>query len=555
MNPIFKDGNQKTCPPFQTSSVLSAEVESGNIEYKTRLDPSSSDRFNHLVTQMKWRLAESAGHGEAIYELGVRDDGSLLGLSHDELESSLMNLRAMAEELDAEVSIIREIYCGNGRKIIETLVRKRWANQNSFVEVRIATVGDHEAGKSTLLGVMTQGEPDNGRGKARLNLFRHRHEIESGHTSHIAIEVLGYDSAGRALNYSGNFASWEEIVTASSKVITFIDCCGLPHYTKHTIRGLTGHSPDYACAMVPANTNEISHVTQDHLSICHALGVPLFLLVTKLDIATKVRLRHTLKRLYTILKESSPSRVPFIVQDQETVVAASQKFSKETITPIFFTSSVTKMGISLLHSFLNLLQKPPISQSATDSGSVFQIEDVYDLAGTGLVVGGMNKAGRINVDDTMWIGPISDKFYKVTINSIHRQRIPTKCLIAGQAGAMSISSSVAIKPKKGMVLLQSGEPPPIPHTGFMVDALCLSGILVRGCQAVAHCGSVRAVVKVVSISPETIVKLEKLHSGQKARVRFDMVNSSEWISLGENVLVISAGPIKVSGQVTELYIN
>lgn len=53
-----------------------------------------------------------------------------------------------------------------------------------------------DSGKSTLLGVLTQGELDNGRGRARLNLFRHLHEIQTGRTSSISFEILGFNSKG-----------------------------------------------------------------------------------------------------------------------------------------------------------------------------------------------------------------------------------------------------------------------------------------------------------------------------------------------------------------------
>lgn len=49
---------------------LPPEPEQGNIEYKLKLVNPSSQRFEHLVTQMKWRLRE--GHGEAIYQIGTR---------------------------------------------------------------------------------------------------------------------------------------------------------------------------------------------------------------------------------------------------------------------------------------------------------------------------------------------------------------------------------------------------------------------------------------------------------------------------------------------------
>lgn len=46
------------------------------------------------MSQMKWRLRE--GQGEAIYEIGVEDNGMLAGLSQEELEASLDTLNRMA---------------------------------------------------------------------------------------------------------------------------------------------------------------------------------------------------------------------------------------------------------------------------------------------------------------------------------------------------------------------------------------------------------------------------------------------------------------------------
>lgn len=61
-------------------------------------------------------------------------------------------------------------------------------------------VGNVDAGKSTLLGVLTHGELDNGRGMARQRLFRHKHEMESGRTSSVGNDILGFDSKGDVVN-------------------------------------------------------------------------------------------------------------------------------------------------------------------------------------------------------------------------------------------------------------------------------------------------------------------------------------------------------------------
>jgi GTPase len=52
---------------------LGQEVEEGNVEYKLKLIDPTPERFQQLVSQLKWRLTE--GQGEALYEIGVEDNG------------------------------------------------------------------------------------------------------------------------------------------------------------------------------------------------------------------------------------------------------------------------------------------------------------------------------------------------------------------------------------------------------------------------------------------------------------------------------------------------
>lgn len=53
-------------------------------------------RCEHLATQMKWRLQE--GRGEAVYQIGVEDNGLLVGLSEADMRASLRTLHMMAEK-------------------------------------------------------------------------------------------------------------------------------------------------------------------------------------------------------------------------------------------------------------------------------------------------------------------------------------------------------------------------------------------------------------------------------------------------------------------------
>lgn len=224
--------------------MLPPEPQLGNIEYKLKLINPSQQRFEHLVTQMKWRLRE--GHGEAIYEIGVSDSGQLRGLIDRDMAASLDTLRRMAHKLGASTTVLRRKTVAARRSVVEVLVRKIPDDQHN-IEVRVGVLGKSQAGKSTLLGVLTQGELDNGRGSARLNMFRHRHEIQSGRTSCISHETLGFDTQGNVINYKFNeMMTSEEISDRSTKLVTFMDLAGHRRYLRTTVQALTGYSPHHA---------------------------------------------------------------------------------------------------------------------------------------------------------------------------------------------------------------------------------------------------------------------------------------------------------------------
>jgi GTPase len=72
-----------------------------------------------------------------------------------------------------------------------------------------------------MLGVLVKGGLDDGRGKARVNLFRHKHEIESGRTSSVGMEIMGFDSKGDVVtsNTQGRKLTWEEIGQRSVRAL------------------------------------------------------------------------------------------------------------------------------------------------------------------------------------------------------------------------------------------------------------------------------------------------------------------------------------------------
>ena len=51
--------------------------------------------------------------------------------------------------------------------------------------MRVATIGNVDSGKSTIVGVLTKNELDDGRGSIRQEVFNFKQEKDSGRTSSI----------------------------------------------------------------------------------------------------------------------------------------------------------------------------------------------------------------------------------------------------------------------------------------------------------------------------------------------------------------------------------
>ncbi|VVC87611.1 unnamed protein product [Leptidea sinapis] len=172
---------------------------------------------------------------------------------------------------------------------------------NQSVELRVAVMGANEAGKSTLIGVLTQGELDNGRGSARLNMFRHLHEVKSGRTSSLSHEILGFDAQGHVINYGcSELMTAERIGERSAKLVSFLDLAGHSKYQRTTRHGLTGYSPHYAMLVISA-TAGITGITEEHLGLLVALDMPLFVVVNKCELVTAAAMQHLMKNLADLL--------------------------------------------------------------------------------------------------------------------------------------------------------------------------------------------------------------------------------------------------------------
>lgn len=70
-------------------------------------------------------------------------------------------------------------------------------------------------------------------------------------------------------------------------------------------------------------------MTKEHLGLALALNVPVFVVVTKIDMCPPNVLQETLKMLQRILKSPGCRKIPVIVQNTDDVVCSATNFTSE----------------------------------------------------------------------------------------------------------------------------------------------------------------------------------------------------------------------------------
>ncbi|KAL8995517.1 MAG: hypothetical protein Q9188_006785 [Gyalolechia gomerana] len=524
--------------------TLNLAETSNHVRLKVLLLDTGEDAevtLQQLSNVLQDRLLE--GHGEALFDLGQEDNGETMNFSREQWDVALDRIRRAASILRAECRILLTRNVG-GQEEAETqnekdksctgkiLIRQEPQSIEDVIETRIAVVGNVDAGKSTMLGVLVKGGLDDGRGKARVNLFRHKHEVESGRTSSVGMEIMGFEVDGEIVTSKvpGRKLSWEEIGRQSAKVISFTDLAGHERYLRTTAFGLMSSSPNYCLLMVAAN-NGLIGMSKEHLGIVLAINVPVMVVITKIDICPPQILQQTITQLTRILKSQGARKIPVFIKNREETVETASQFVSQRICPIFQVSNVTGEGLDLIRTFLNIL--PHHGHYDDQAPFEFHVNDTFSVPFVGTVVSGVVKSGMIHAGDPVLLGPDSlGQFQTTHIRSIERKRIPVPVCAAGQSASFALKRIRRKEVRKGMVVLPKLEAAPKVYREFIAEVLILSHattIKIKY-QAMLHVGPISQTCAIIDIDRAFI------RTGDRAIVAFRFVQRPEYLAAGDRIL-------------------
>ncbi|POR33408.1 GTP-binding protein 1 [Tolypocladium paradoxum] len=506
-------------------------------------DEASHKKLEDLIAE---RIEE--GMGETVFELGYENNGDSMKLTLEEWNTAYRRLVQAAKGICADCGLLLTKNVGGDVEAASTanksgketacsgkiLIRRVPSNVEDVIETRIAVVGNVDAGKSSMLGVLVKGDLDDGRGKARVNLFRHKHEVETGRTSSVGMEIMGFDSVGKVVTSDtpGRKLSWEDIGKRSAKVITFTDLAGHEKYLRTTVFGLLSSSPNYCLLMVAAN-NGLVGMSKEHLGIALALNVPVMVVVTKIDICPPNILEETITQITKIMRSPGARKVPTFVKNREECINTATQFVSHRICPVFQVSNVTGENLDLVRTFLNIL--PHHGRYNSEAPFEFHVNDTFSVPFTGTVVSGIIRSGIAHEGDNVLIGPDSlGQFTQTAIRSIERKRIRVPAASAGQSASFALKKVKRKDVRKGMVVLPKleGQPAPRVHREFIAEVLILSHAttIKNKYQAMLHVGPVSQTCAIIDIDRALI------RTGDRATVAFRFVQRPEYLAPGDRLL-------------------
>jgi len=400
-------------------------------------------------------------------------------------------------------------------------------------EVKIAVVGHVDSGKSTTVGVLISDKLDDGNGKAREVILKHKHEKESGRSSSISI------------NHT----------IINDNAITFIDLCGHQKYLKSTVFGLSNSFSDYSMLVICMNRG-ITDITQQHLILSLSLKVPIFTVLTKIDLCSESIYNQIYNKYIKLLKNSGFKG--YLINDEKKLENALSFMNnkKNKKIPIFNISNKTGQGLDLLKNFIRELEPSDIwKQFANEDESIMYIDYTYTVPGVGLVLSGTVTQGCIKKGQILFLGPFNDNepFRRVVVRTLHNNvRQSVLELKSGDTGCIAIRGLKNVVKRKKITkgfIITSKEQPVTCNFIANIYILKTNRTSIRvGFEGTFYCRNVKCSARVKQISNKNNEVIDCLRGGERAYVKLELLKGNRFLE-EKSKIIFREGLVKAVGKV------
>ena len=522
-------------------SKLTRAGERKNIEFKENLNSKThllTERKQQLASQMKYRLER--GNGEAIYFLGVDDDGQLLGLKKPKMDESLYVLGEIAREINAKIIDIETEQAPRG-EVAKVIISRLQTKKADHLLIGVAGHVDH--GKSTLVGTLTTGSLDTGSGSTRIFLDVQKHEIERGLSADLSFAVYGF-SRGETLRIKNPLNKREKaiLVEKCDKLVSFVDTVGHEPWLRTTIRGIVGQKLSHGLLVVAADQGP-THITREHLGIILAMELPVIVVITKTDMVSPERIETVRQEVFDLLK--LVGRIPYLVKNTVDADFLTENMNHHLV-PVIKASPVSGEGLELLDRIFSHL-KIPSHEEDSKKPFMMYIDKIYSVIGVGTVVSGTIRQGTVKKGEKLILGPFSSgDFAPVNVKTIEMHHYRKEIANVGEVVGISITGVEMNEIKRGMIICHPDyNPRAVREFDADVAILVHPTTIKDGYECITH---IETIAETTCFKP---IEQEYLSAGDTGKIRMRFKYHPFAIREGQK-LIFREGKSKGVGTVTRL---
>ncbi|GAB4311312.1 MAG: GTP-binding protein [Promethearchaeota archaeon] len=542
---------------------LLAKGENARTEFKRFLAPKDLKPDRRAKLQAQLRLICNFESGTFV--VGVEDlrgeRWEVFPLTEEQYKTSRNVLKALCEPIDLVIEEEEKICVDGGFVGVFKVGPKPVAEVRS--ELIVNLVGRVNSGKSTLVGVLTTGEPDDGSGLARASMLVHPQEVRRGQTADLHLAFLGLDKEGNRMRPEADpdFRHGERVITDAARLLIFYDAPGHQEYSRTMLRSVLGGHGQYAFLLVPVfdeyklvkaeetrtGLTRLDPITREQLILISQAQIPFVVVLNKVDKTSSEELHFVRGLVKKTLRQIK--KVPYPVRDAEDLQVVLREMCHGALVPVVEASCVTLQGVDLL---FELLRRAPVTTEPAkfDVPALAYIDKVYrGIKGTNVVVTGTVTEGLFKPGQAVKLFPVnSGRSVTGRLQSIEVFHRSVERVKAGEVFGFDLHNVPKEKVRRGQVVADVDFPLEAVREFEAKIVVTYHSVLIRkGYSPVCQVHTVNQAVQVVHIEEKPFLSL-----GDVATVRLRFIKRPEFVRVGDKIF-LREGNLRGFGTVTRVF--
>ncbi len=538
-------------PTNDSLERLLVNGENRNTEFKRILTDRDAlgDRKAKLIAQLKLITSE----GEGQYVIGIEDlhgkNWEIFGLTPEEVQSSKDVLQLLCEE--AGIQILEQTHYTTDKGIVVGFKVARIISPMVPETLGVNLVGRVNSGKTTLAGVLIQGQLDNGSGQARAVLLTYPQELKRGQTADLHVTFAAIDKSGKFITMKAPLdkAKRAQILDRSHRIITIFDAPGHREYAKTMIRSVLGASAQYSLVLIPcldeyklvtaeeqrSGITRLDDITREHLLLVSNQQLPFLVVINKVDNCNEAIRDRIQNLVFETIKEIG--HVPLRITAEDDVGIICREIGHRVVVPVFEVSCVSGLGLDRLRNTLASLPSR-IPNERVEKPALASIDKVYrGIRGTNVVITGTVQEGIFKPGQNILCGPDKDgRFMRGKIGSIEVFKKQVERVKAGDVFGFDLKRLSPEKIRRGQIICDEDADVKAVRAFDTTIIVTRHPTRIRpGYEPVFHSSTIQQPVIF-----EKIFDKEYLVVGDVARVRMMFKKGPEMLRVGDRVVTREA---------------